>query len=244
MVDKMEKVEINNEEIDTYLPQIYRKLEWMDKEEVIKRFVALEFNRFLDYYKNAADLNVPEESSRGDRGGKSGKKDWNDRDRGQSGGKPDWKDRKRGRDDGKPDWKERKHGRDEGKPDWKEKKFGRSEGKPEWKERKYGKDEGKPVWKDREQEGDANFVKLIINKGRQDGLFAAELMELINRNTPGKKVRLGKIELTKKAAIFEVPNQEAAPLIKALKEARFGPAGIKVDFMTDKKTPNKKFFKD
>jgi len=244
MVDKMEKVEINNEEIDTYLPQIYRKLEWMDKEEVIKRFVALEFNRFLDYYKNAADLNVPEESSRGDRGGKGGKKDWNDRGRGQSEGRPDWKDRKRGRDDGKPDWKERKFGRDEGKPDWKEKKHGRDEGKPEWKERKHGKDEGKPEWKDREQDGDQNFVKLIINKGRQDGLFAAELMELINRNTPGKKVRLGKIELNKKAAIFEVPGSEAGPLINALKDARFGPAGIKVDFVNEKKGLTKKFFKD
>ena len=48
---------------------------------------------------------------------------------------------------------------------------------------------------------------------------------------------------TKKAAIFEVPGPEAAPLINALKDARFGPAGIKIDFMNEKKGPTKKFFK-
>jgi ATP-dependent RNA helicase DeaD len=36
------------------------KLEWLDREELIKKFVSVEFNRFLDYYKNTADLNVPD----------------------------------------------------------------------------------------------------------------------------------------------------------------------------------------
>lgn len=59
-VDRMENVEINHEEIESFLPVIYRKLEWMDRQELIKRFVALEFNRFLDYYRHAVDLNVDE----------------------------------------------------------------------------------------------------------------------------------------------------------------------------------------
>jgi len=62
-IDRMENVEINHDEIDSFLPVIYRKLEWMDREELIKRFVALEFNRFLDYYRDAADLNVDENRS-------------------------------------------------------------------------------------------------------------------------------------------------------------------------------------
>jgi len=49
-----------NAEIDSFLPVIYRKLEWMDREELIKRFVSLEFNRFLEYYRDATDLNVDE----------------------------------------------------------------------------------------------------------------------------------------------------------------------------------------
>jgi ATP-dependent RNA helicase DeaD len=59
-IDRMEKVELKHDEIDSFLPVIYRKLEWMDREEIIKRFVALEFNRFLDYYRDAPDLNVEE----------------------------------------------------------------------------------------------------------------------------------------------------------------------------------------
>jgi ATP-dependent RNA helicase DeaD len=71
LVDKLENVTINDEQIDPFMPAIYKKLESMEKEELIKRFVSTEFNRFLDYYKNAVDLNL--EDTRGERRG--GKKD-------------------------------------------------------------------------------------------------------------------------------------------------------------------------
>ena len=64
LVDKMEKVEVDNEKIDAFLPVIMHKLEWLDREELIKKFVSVEFNRFLDYYKNTSDLNVPESSGK------------------------------------------------------------------------------------------------------------------------------------------------------------------------------------
>ena len=59
-IDLMENVQLNHGEIDSFLPVIYRKLEWMDREEIIKRFVSLQFNRFLDYYRDATELNVEE----------------------------------------------------------------------------------------------------------------------------------------------------------------------------------------
>jgi len=43
-----------------------RKLEWLEREELIKKFVSVEFNRFLDYYKNTPDLNVPDSSRKRD----------------------------------------------------------------------------------------------------------------------------------------------------------------------------------
>lgn len=61
MIDKMENVEIDHSQIDTYLPVIYKKLDWLSKEELIKRFVSLEFNRFLDYYRDADVLSEPKE---------------------------------------------------------------------------------------------------------------------------------------------------------------------------------------
>lgn len=72
MIDRMENVEVSEEQIETYMPQIMKQLEYLSKEELLKRFVSLEFNRFLSYYKNAEDLNLPERSfERGERGERS-----------------------------------------------------------------------------------------------------------------------------------------------------------------------------
>ena len=59
LIDDIEKVKVDEEEIETFLPGIYRKLEWLSKEDLIKRVVSMEFNRFLDYYKNAAEIERP-----------------------------------------------------------------------------------------------------------------------------------------------------------------------------------------
>ncbi|MFC2090004.1 DEAD/DEAH box helicase [Bacteroidota bacterium] len=61
LINKMEMVQTNDEQIGEFLPEIFKKLDWMTKEDLIKNFVALEFNRFLDYYKNAPDLNIEAE---------------------------------------------------------------------------------------------------------------------------------------------------------------------------------------
>ena len=59
LIDRMEKVTVDHTQIDSFLPEIIKKLEWLDREELIKKFVSVEFNRFLEYYKNANDLNKP-----------------------------------------------------------------------------------------------------------------------------------------------------------------------------------------
>ena len=66
-IDRIEHVDINREEIDDYLPVVFRKLDWMSREELITRMVALNFNRFLDYYKDAVDLNVNERDEKKDK---------------------------------------------------------------------------------------------------------------------------------------------------------------------------------
>ena len=64
-VDKVEKVKVNEEEIQGIMPSIYRKLDWLDKEDVIKRLISLEFNRLIDYYQAAGEIESPQE--RGDK---------------------------------------------------------------------------------------------------------------------------------------------------------------------------------
>jgi len=58
LVDKVEKVEVDEAQIEQFLPVIVKKLEWLSREDLIKHFVSVEFNRFLNYYKNTPDLNV------------------------------------------------------------------------------------------------------------------------------------------------------------------------------------------
>ncbi len=58
LVDKIENTVVDQINIEKYLPAIYEKLEWLDREELIKHFISVEFNRFLEYYKDAPDLNV------------------------------------------------------------------------------------------------------------------------------------------------------------------------------------------
>ncbi len=60
-IDKLEKVSVNEEEIKDTLPSIFRKLDWLDKEDIIKRLISLEFNRLIDYYQDAEDIESPEE---------------------------------------------------------------------------------------------------------------------------------------------------------------------------------------
>ena len=56
LADRIEKVKVNEEEIAKYLPGIVRKLEWLSGTDLLKRIVSLEFNRLLDYYKDAQEV--------------------------------------------------------------------------------------------------------------------------------------------------------------------------------------------
>jgi ATP-dependent RNA helicase DeaD len=141
-IDKMEKVEVDHAQINSYLPVIFRKLEWLDKEDIITHFVSLEFNRFLEYYKNAKDLNANEEK------GESGK--------------------------------------------------------------------GREKFRDRERGSGKGFSRLFINMGKMDGLFASQLIDLINSNTRGMKVDIGRIDLLKSFSFFEIESSAEQDVIKAL----------------------------
>ncbi len=57
LMHRVRNVEVNEEEIDSFLPEVYHELRDLTKEEIIKRIASLEFNRFLEYYRDARDLN-------------------------------------------------------------------------------------------------------------------------------------------------------------------------------------------
>jgi ATP-dependent RNA helicase DeaD len=68
LMHKVHEVKVNEDEIGEFLPAVYEELKDLTKQELIKRFASIEFNRFLDYYRNAPDLNVDERKGTSDGG--------------------------------------------------------------------------------------------------------------------------------------------------------------------------------
>lgn len=71
VIDDIERVDVMEEEIADVMPEVVRRWEWLDKEELIKRVVSREFGRFLAYYADAPEIEEVQESkgsSRSERG--------------------------------------------------------------------------------------------------------------------------------------------------------------------------------
>jgi ATP-dependent RNA helicase DeaD len=60
-MDGLLSADISHGDYETYMPLIMDKFKDITKEEILQRVVAKEFNRFLEYYENAADLNLKEQ---------------------------------------------------------------------------------------------------------------------------------------------------------------------------------------
>src|SRR5690606_29157756 len=82
LIYRVHNVDVNEEQIGQYMSRINDEFADLSKEEIIKKFASLEFNRFLEYYQNAPDLNISaDERERGERGERGG------RERGERGGR-------------------------------------------------------------------------------------------------------------------------------------------------------------
>ena len=74
-MDEIERIEVNETEIAPFLPEIYRKLDWLTKEDLIKRVVSREFGRFLNYYANAPEIEIPVERGHADKAERPGRRE-------------------------------------------------------------------------------------------------------------------------------------------------------------------------
>lgn len=57
-MNRIKEVDIEENNIETHFEAINKELSELSREDIIKKFVSLEFNRFMDYYKNTPDLNM------------------------------------------------------------------------------------------------------------------------------------------------------------------------------------------
>lgn len=156
VIDDIEKVKVNEEEIAAFLPGIYRKWEWLSKEDLIKRVVSIEFNRFLNYYQHADEIEAVSLAG-GDKKGK------------ERGNKS---------------------------------------------ERAYGSDKEKTARK-----AEKGYARLFLNFGKADGVFAGQIIELVNRNLKHDRIEMGRIDLMQNFSFFEVPEGQANLVLKQLNKA-------------------------
>ena len=157
-IKKLETVVTEHQEIEKFLPDIMERLSGLDLEELLRRVVSLQFDRFLDDYRNGEEIFAPRED---DNSRSSSRKGHN-----------------------------------------------------------------------REYAG--KFRRLFINLGKTDGFYPEQLIELVNKNTPGKQVPLGKIDLLKTFSFFEAEEQYADYLIKALNNAKFNDRKVVVEVALEK----------
>lgn len=68
LIDKVKQTEVKEHEIAKFLPQIFEDFMDLSKEEVIKKFISMEFNHFIEYYQRSGDLNAKTERSGRERG--------------------------------------------------------------------------------------------------------------------------------------------------------------------------------
>ena len=159
-LNKLETVATEHQEIEKFLPEIKEKLAGFDREELLKRVVSLQFDRFLDDYRNGEDIIDPvsERETGFERSGKRGKR----------------------------------------------------------------------------EEYPGNYTRLFINLGKSDGFYPEQLIELVNSNTKGRKVPIGKIDLLKTFSFFEVEASYADDLIGALSNATFMDRRVAVEIAQEK----------
>ena len=89
LADRIERVAVDDEQIQKFLPGVRKKLEWLSEEDLLKRVLSLEFNRLLDYYRDMPDIDLnadakrdrAESGERRDRKGKGERRERGDKDR-------------------------------------------------------------------------------------------------------------------------------------------------------------------
>lgn len=154
LADRIEKVEVNEDEINKYTSGVIKKLGWLSNEDLIKRILSLEFNRLLSYYQDAPKIDfIDEKPSRP-------KKEKND----SQGSRAKDKDRRT---------------------------------------------------------AEKGMERVYINVGKNDGFYAGNLIDLLNRNVEGPRVNVGRIDLMPGYSLFDVGKKDAHKVVAALKGLEF-----------------------
>ena len=166
VMDQIVKVDVNDEEIAPFMQDINRYFEYVEKEDLIKKIVSLEFGKFLAYYADAPEISTPVSSKKEQRG----------------------------------------------------------------KEKPARKEPSKT---------ESGFRRLFINLGKTDGFYPGELMQFLNKHVQGH-VDVGHIDLLQKYAYFDVPEEDAKRVMKALNGQRYKRREVRCNDASDSQKPQQR----
>ena len=166
VMDQIVKVDVNDEEIAPFMQDINRYFEYVEKEDLIKKIVSLEFGKFLAYYADAPEISTPVSSKKEQRG--------------------------------------------------KEKPARKGPSKAE-----------------------SGFRRLFINLGKTDGFYPGELMQFLNKHVQGH-VDVGHIDLLQKYAYFDVPEEDAKRVMRALNGQRYKRREVRCNDASDSQKPQQR----
>ena len=169
VIDDIEKTEVKEDDIAEFLPAIYRKLDWLDKEDIIRRVVTREFGRFVEYYSNA-----PEPEPVAERGQRT-------------------TDNRQ-----------------------------RTEGKRQRREKG-----------DSPRKAEQGYARFFVNRGKRDGFYAAQVIDMVNRHVRHERIEMGRIDLMQNFSFFEVPEKQADTVLRALSHAHVNGQHVVVELAGD-----------
>jgi ATP-dependent RNA helicase DeaD len=189
-IAKLEATAFDAERMAPFMDPIYEQLSGFSREDLIQKFVAMEFSRLLSYYQRAGDLNA----------------DSGYEDRGDRRERPERQDRPERRDD-RPERRER--------PERAERTVAPRTERSTFNDRPVREASDRPVrgeFAERPEKEFApkvaskGFVRFFINLGSKNELTAPKLINLINNKEELRQAQIGKIEILKKFSFFEIDN--------------------------------------
>jgi ATP-dependent RNA helicase DeaD len=187
LMDKLMSTDVSHGDYETYVPMLAEKFADMSKEEILTRFAALEFNRFLSYYENAQDLNIrAAEKGRRDVGGMQ--------DRNRERGRNEYSDRRSGGD--------RSNDRSNDRGDRGGDRADRSD-----------QIDGRVRTSNRAAAGS---TRLFVNLGTKDGFYKASFLQFVLDMSDLKKEVLGKIDMRDMNSWIEIESSAAKQMISAI----------------------------
>ncbi|MCL2326964.1 MAG: DEAD/DEAH box helicase [Bacteroidetes bacterium] len=226
LIEKIKAVEVDEEKIGTFMASINRAFEGISKEDLIRHFVSFEFNRMLQYYEGAKDINVSgnadegesKKSRRRDREGRDGGREREER--GARTASPRERGGERGERAERNDRRDSRE-RNDRNDDFTENRKSRRERELEDRER-----EGRSA---RAQGGAGDYTRFFINVGKKEDFDKSKMLRLLNENLNDRDIRFGAIDILKSFSFFEVDSRFTGKVLRSLAGADYNGRAISVE---------------